>query len=179
MPETQHELVLTLFVDNLGNFSAEQLSSLKDEVNDLVRCAFRENSLYQVKQTWPYSRFSFSNLGRELHRQFSDIQSLHFSLGISPASSRTPFNIISGRGEKCLTSTKTQTPYAAKLDGQGEPAKLLAALRRFWTLIYGWLTWPLAQLDAETCTESLLNLLAYQRDIQRFNGEPLIYTASG
>lgn len=56
---------------------------------------------------------------------------------------------------------------------KGEPAKLLAALRRFWSLIYGWLTWPLAQLDAETCTESLLNLLAYQRDIQRFNGEPL------
>ncbi len=81
MPETQHALVLTVFVDNLGNFSAEQLGSLKNEVNDLVRCAFRENSLYQVKQTWPYSRFSFSNLGRELHRQFSDIQSLHFSLG--------------------------------------------------------------------------------------------------
>ncbi|MEQ4641248.1 baseplate J/gp47 family protein [Providencia rettgeri] len=81
MPETQHALVLTLFVDNIGNFSAEQLGSLKNEVNDLVRCAFRENSLYQVKQTWPYSRFSFSNLGRELHRQFSDIQSLHFSLG--------------------------------------------------------------------------------------------------
>ncbi|WP_340621646.1 phage tail protein [Xenorhabdus siamensis] len=56
---------------------------------------------------------------------------------------------------------------------KGEPAKLLNAARVFWAQVYGWLTWPLAQLDAETCTESLLSVLAYQRDIQRFNGEPL------
>lgn len=55
---------------------------------------------------------------------------------------------------------------------KGEPAKLLAALRRFWSGVYDWLTWPLQQLDAETCTESLLDILAYQRDIRRFNGEP-------
>lgn len=56
---------------------------------------------------------------------------------------------------------------------KGEPAKLLAALRRFWSGVHGWLTWPLQQLDAETCTEGLLAILAYQRDIHRFNGEPL------
>ncbi len=56
---------------------------------------------------------------------------------------------------------------------KGEPAKLFNALRRFWSGIYDWLTWPLQQLDAETCTESLLSVLAYQRDIQRFNAEPL------
>lgn len=56
---------------------------------------------------------------------------------------------------------------------KGEPAKLLNALRRFWDSVYGWLTWPLQQLDADTCTEPLLNLLAYQRDIHRFNNEPL------
>lgn len=56
---------------------------------------------------------------------------------------------------------------------KGEPATLLRATKRFWEMIYGWLTWPLAQLDPDTCTEPLLNLLAYQRDIQRFNNEPL------
>ncbi|PHM27484.1 phage tail protein [Xenorhabdus budapestensis] len=56
---------------------------------------------------------------------------------------------------------------------KGEPAKLLNAARTFWSQVYDWLTWPLAQLDAETCTESLLSVLAYQRDIQRFNGDPL------
>ncbi|MFB9995855.1 phage tail protein [Providencia rustigianii] len=56
---------------------------------------------------------------------------------------------------------------------KGEPDTLLRAAKRFWQMIYGWLTWSLAQLDPETCTEPLLNLLAYQRDIQRFNHEPL------
>ncbi|WP_350307124.1 phage tail protein [Photorhabdus viridis] len=56
---------------------------------------------------------------------------------------------------------------------KGEPAKLLWAAREFWLMIYRWLTWPLAQLDAETCAAELLPILAYQRDIQRFNGEPL------
>ncbi|MBD1229428.1 phage tail protein, partial [Xenorhabdus griffiniae] len=56
---------------------------------------------------------------------------------------------------------------------KGEPAKLFNAARAFWTAVYGWLKWPLAQLDAETCSEALLSMLAYQRDIPRFNGEPL------
>ncbi|EJD6581552.1 hypothetical protein M0L63_RS02435 [Providencia rettgeri] len=55
----------------------------------------------------------------------------------------------------------------------GELATLLRAAKRFWEIVYSWLTWPLAQLDPDTCTEPLLNLLAYQRDIHRFNNEPL------
>ncbi|MEY0068871.1 phage tail protein [Providencia rettgeri] len=55
----------------------------------------------------------------------------------------------------------------------GELATLLRAAKRFWEMVYSWLTWPLAQLDPDTCTEPLLNLLAYQRDIHRFNNEPL------
>ncbi|HGJ5862947.1 phage tail protein [Arsenophonus nasoniae] len=55
----------------------------------------------------------------------------------------------------------------------GEPAALLRATKRFWQWIYDGITWPLTQLDPETCTEPLLNLLAYQRDIHRFNCEPL------
>ncbi|MEQ4542314.1 MAG: phage tail protein [Pantoea agglomerans] len=35
------------------------------------------------------------------------------------------------------------------------------------------LTWPVSQFDPLTCSEPLLNLLAYDRDITRFNGEPL------
>ncbi|MEL5235065.1 phage tail protein [Serratia bockelmannii] len=56
---------------------------------------------------------------------------------------------------------------------RGEPAKLLRACRHFWLWVYGWLTWPLKQLDAATCAVPLLQVLAYQRDITRFNGEPL------
>jgi uncharacterized phage protein gp47/JayE len=81
MPETHHALTVTLFVDQLANYSQEQITRLKNDVSNLVRCAFRENTDYDVKKTWPYSRFSFSSLGREIHREFSDIASLTFSLG--------------------------------------------------------------------------------------------------
>lgn len=50
---------------------------------------------------------------------------------------------------------------------------LLTASKTFWTGIVGWVTWPLQQFDPLTCAEPLLNLLAYDRDIARFNGEPL------
>lgn len=80
MPETQHTLKMTLFVQSLENFTAEALQRLKQDTGDLVRCAFRENNQYAVKKTWPYSRFSFSNLGRELHKHFKVIDSIEFSL---------------------------------------------------------------------------------------------------
>ncbi|WP_340621647.1 baseplate J/gp47 family protein [Xenorhabdus siamensis] len=80
MPETQHDLSVTLFVVSLANYNQEQIATLKRDVENLIRCAFRENSQYAVKKTWPYSRFSFSNLGREIHREFSEIESLTFSL---------------------------------------------------------------------------------------------------
>ncbi|WP_367165837.1 hypothetical protein [Kosakonia cowanii] len=55
----------------------------------------------------------------------------------------------------------------------GEPQKLLRAARTFWQAVYGWLTWPVSQFDPLTCAEPLLNLIAYDRDISRFDGEPL------
>ena len=56
---------------------------------------------------------------------------------------------------------------------KGEPASLLSAARTFWLTVWGWINWPLNQFDPLTCSESLLGLLAYQRDITRFNGEPV------
>ncbi|MGT3204312.1 hypothetical protein ACVST5_04295 [Yersinia enterocolitica] len=56
---------------------------------------------------------------------------------------------------------------------KGESNKLLRVCRQWWQWVHGWLIWPINQLDAATCTVPLLNVLAYQRDISRFNGEPL------
>lgn len=56
---------------------------------------------------------------------------------------------------------------------RGQPAVLLRACVTFWSRVYGWLTWPLKQFDPLSCAESLLNLIAYERDITRFDGEPL------
>jgi hypothetical protein len=55
----------------------------------------------------------------------------------------------------------------------GEPRKLASACRAFWDRYLFWVYWPLRQLDPETCSASLLDVLAYQRDITRFVDEPL------
>ncbi len=57
------------------------------------------------------------------------------------------------------------------LDGP-ELAKLKAAAQSWWNKVEGWTRWPLLQMDAETCHVSVLDLLAWQRDIQRFHTEP-------
>lgn len=80
MPETRHDLLVTVWVKNLSNIEQEQRGNLKKGVENLIRCAFRENTDYDVKKTWPYSRFSFSQLGREIHKIFPDTDSLEFSL---------------------------------------------------------------------------------------------------
>lgn len=56
---------------------------------------------------------------------------------------------------------------------KGEPVKLLRACMALWARVYNWLRWPLQQTEPLTCTVSILNLLAYQRDVTRFAGEPL------
>lgn len=56
---------------------------------------------------------------------------------------------------------------------RGEPLALLRAARKFWEKVWNWINWPLNQFDPLACSEALLGLLAYQRDITRFNGEPL------
>ena len=54
----------------------------------------------------------------------------------------------------------------------GELAKLKASAQAYWEKVEGWLQWPLLQLDPETCHLTVLDLMAWQRDITRFSGEP-------
>lgn len=80
LPETLHQLNVTVYVENLANLAVDEYTALQSGVENLIRSAFRENSDFDVKRTWPYDRFSFSNLGRELHRAYAVIDSLAFSL---------------------------------------------------------------------------------------------------
>ncbi|ASQ16873.1 baseplate J/gp47 family protein [Enterobacter cloacae] len=80
MPETSHTLAVTVYVESIENMEPDALSALKNNITNLIRCAFRENADYDVKKTWPYGRFSFSNLGREIHKAFPVVDSLSFSL---------------------------------------------------------------------------------------------------
>ncbi|AKL02705.1 MULTISPECIES: baseplate J/gp47 family protein [Enterobacter cloacae complex] len=80
LPETLHQLTVTVYVENLANLAVDEYTALQSGVENLIRSAFRENSDFDVKRTWPYDRFSFSNLGRELHKAYAVIDSLVFSL---------------------------------------------------------------------------------------------------
>lgn len=55
----------------------------------------------------------------------------------------------------------------------GEAARLRLALTGYWHRIYRCVRWPLSQTDPLTCIVPLLELIAWQYDIKRFNGEPL------
>ncbi|MEI9743578.1 baseplate J/gp47 family protein [Enterobacter ludwigii] len=80
MQETFHDLDVVVYVPANANLSATDRDTLKRNVEDMVRCAFRENDDYDVEKTWPNDRFSFSRLAEELHDTFTIIKSLHFSL---------------------------------------------------------------------------------------------------
>ncbi|QJT11656.1 hypothetical protein E5E97_01185 [Aeromonas sp. 2692-1] len=78
MPETEHSLHLELWP--IENLAAEQRLALVNDVKLLIQAAFRQSADYPaVTRTWPQSRFSLSQLGRELHQAFPEIKSLHFT----------------------------------------------------------------------------------------------------
>jgi len=54
----------------------------------------------------------------------------------------------------------------------GELAKLKTTAQAWWETVEGWVQWPLLQMDPERCHLTILDLLAWQRDITRFRGEP-------
>lgn len=56
-----------------------EVTTLLSDVEDFIRCAFRENTDYTATRTEPFGRFSFSRLGQELHAQFAGIESLNWS----------------------------------------------------------------------------------------------------
>ncbi len=78
IPETEHSLHLELWP--VENLAAEQRLALVSEVKLLIQAAFRQSADYPaVTRTWPQSRFSLSQLGRELHQAFPEIKSMHFT----------------------------------------------------------------------------------------------------
>lgn len=54
-----------------------------------------------------------------------------------------------------------------------ELTKLAKAAQKWFSRVMAWAIWPAQQMNPETCTETVLDLIAWQRDIDRFDGEPL------
>jgi hypothetical protein len=74
MPGVDTDVGLTVYPH--AYLLEEEVATLLADVENFVRCAFRQNIDYNATRTEPFSRFSFSRLGQELHRQFDGIESL-------------------------------------------------------------------------------------------------------
>lgn len=79
MPETRHDIRATVYLYASSLLNDDEQAELLRNVTNMIRCAFRENSDYQVEKTWPYNRFSMSRLGEEIHQSFADVESVVFS----------------------------------------------------------------------------------------------------
>lgn len=78
MPETLHTIQARIyFLKNIGLTDAHTEKVL-NEINAIIRCAFRENNSFKVTKTYPFSRFSFSKLSEEIHERFSEIASIEW-----------------------------------------------------------------------------------------------------
>lgn len=57
-------------------------------------------------------------------------------------------------------------------ESQGEMAKLAILGGKYWNKVQGWLSWLNYQVDAQESPLTIVKLLAFQRDVQRFQDEP-------
>lgn len=76
MPGVNHDIGVTVYPE--PTLLADEVTALLAVVEDFIRCAFRENTNYNATRTEPASRFSFSRLGQELHREFDGLESLNW-----------------------------------------------------------------------------------------------------
>lgn len=79
MPGVLVDIGVTVYLVN--TLTSEAANEVKQEIDNFIRCAFRENTDYNATKTLPVSRFSFSRLSQELHRNFADIESLNWHQG--------------------------------------------------------------------------------------------------
>nr|DAY04011.1 MAG TPA: Baseplate J like protein [Caudoviricetes sp.] len=76
MPETQHVLTCGVYFKPSQAVGETRKTEVVAAVENMIRCAFRENNNYNVTKTYPFSRFSWSKLGEEIHDKFSEIDSI-------------------------------------------------------------------------------------------------------
>nr|ELR5257602.1 baseplate J/gp47 family protein [Providencia rettgeri] len=81
LPETKHDLKADLIFYASSHLNAENKAQMMHEIENMIRCAFRENTAYDIQKTWPHSLFSMSVLTQEIHNQFPKLESIIFSLG--------------------------------------------------------------------------------------------------
>lgn len=80
LPETKHDLIADLIFYSSAHLNTEKKTLMVSEIENMIRCAFRENTAYDIQKTWPHSLFSMSVLTQEIHNQFTELESIVFSL---------------------------------------------------------------------------------------------------
>lgn len=76
----EKHITITLELLPIPNLTPEQITALKQDIEQYIRCVFRENQAYPLAmKTWPLDLFSFSTLNQELRNTFSNIESLYFT----------------------------------------------------------------------------------------------------
>jgi hypothetical protein len=76
MPALDVDVGVTVYP--LSNLLEDEVTALMADIENFIRCAFRENTDFSATRTEPFIRFSFSRLGQELHDQFTGIDSLNW-----------------------------------------------------------------------------------------------------
>ena len=79
LPEKKIDIEVKLYFDREQQPS--DINQYLMNVENFIRCAFRQNNNYKVTQVDAYSRFSISKLNEEMHEQFSELYSIVFSIG--------------------------------------------------------------------------------------------------
>lgn len=76
MPETQHVITCGVYFRPSQAVGETRKEEIVKGVENMIRSAFRENNNYAVTKTYPFSRFSWSKLGEEIHDRFNEIDSI-------------------------------------------------------------------------------------------------------
>ncbi|WP_027188852.1 baseplate J/gp47 family protein [Desulfovibrio cuneatus] len=77
-PITEQPISLNVVVYPVLAAGDERKKQLLFDVEHRIRCAFRQNTNYDVSKTYPLGRFSLSRLADELHSQLPDLRSIEF-----------------------------------------------------------------------------------------------------
>ncbi|MDP2548904.1 baseplate J/gp47 family protein [Oceanobacter sp. 4_MG-2023] len=77
-PETLHDITATMYA--ASGTSAADMAAAQAEAEQIIRCAFRENSAYSVTQVTFNSRFSLANLAAEIRVLVPVLSNVEFNV---------------------------------------------------------------------------------------------------
>lgn len=78
LPDSYHDISCTLYFSSNTILTEDNKVKIQSNVENMIRCAFRENSDFNVTRTYPYTRFSWSKLGEEIHEKHPEIHSIEW-----------------------------------------------------------------------------------------------------